>query len=402
MNVEIDLKLKTVADLEGFQALESDWQALADRDPRANLFQTHLWLSSLTTLELSERCQLRIVCFYNDERLVAVAPFVLVKAFSVLNYGVLRFLGQGLNDFNDVIIDRDQLAGPVFVQLSNWLEDNKQDIQRLELENVMEGSYLAENFHRLNLEQRFASSIKEFQEDCHFIDLPDDFDAYMKTLASRKRKNLKRRGRRIHDNFDVDVTVIKAGDDQTEALEALIRLHQIRQESRYQRGMFWSDGRKEMFQQLFSELIERNWIALHVMRLDGEIVVVKIGLDFNGRRILYNGGIVYDEKYNSYGIGKWFYLCQIEDAIERNMKEVNFGRGGETHKGDYGTVGRANYRYCAHNATFLDMTYDARSKAVTNIQDSDILRQAAFVVLGAIGQLRPQKSNAEKSERQTA
>ncbi len=132
------------------------------------------------------------------------------------------------------------------------------------------------------------------------------------------------------------------------------------------------------------------------------IKAVKVGLDFNGRRVLYNGGISYDEKYRSFGLGKWFYLCQIEDAINRGFGEVNFGRGYEAHKGDYGTVGRPNFRFSAHNASFLDLAYEMRSRAVSGIQESDSLRQAAFAVLGLLGQLRPQRPAQAKLSRRPA
>jgi len=386
------MDLETVSDTRKFRALEPEWKALAEKDQRAWLFQHHVWLSAMVDLEVSRSTELRVVCLRDSGQLIGAAPFVLTTKFKPFKYSVLRFLGQGLADFNDVLIHPDFQSQQFFELLAGWVVSRRFEIHRVELENVAAGSHLIENLSLLKLDAHFVSVDTRVMEKCQFIQLPISYDKYLESLQKRKRHDLKRRGRRIYSTFSVDINCVKKNQDEPRIFDILFALHQKRQESQYQRGLFYNSLREKVFRALFSRLMEEDLIVMHVLKLDSEVAIVKVAFDYHGRRVLYTGGISYSPKYSKYGIGKWFSLCQIEDSIALGLAEVNFGRGGEAHKSDFGTNERPNFQIIARDFSVFSLLHTVQLQIIQYVYRSKFLCWVAFCLYKYFSYWRNRKS----------
>lgn len=92
------LAIDVIHDTDGFRELEHEWRDLYDASPAATPFQTWEWL--FTWWEVyGTRGALRLITARHDGRLVGVLPLMATKP------GHLQFIGTGLSDHLDVLID---------------------------------------------------------------------------------------------------------------------------------------------------------------------------------------------------------------------------------------------------------------------------------------------------------
>ena len=69
-----EIQIKCIGDAAGFEALKDEWADLIDRDSRATLFQTWEWNHQIWRSLYRRQCDLAIIAFYRENRLVGLAP----------------------------------------------------------------------------------------------------------------------------------------------------------------------------------------------------------------------------------------------------------------------------------------------------------------------------------------
>lgn len=107
-----DLDLRVVDTVEGFQSLQDDWNALAQRSAAPHqLFQDFGFLRHWVSHYLGARHRLQIIVAYRGTNIVAILPLVRQRW---LGLDTLRFMGIPVARFSDLLIDAD--AGEPVVQ----------------------------------------------------------------------------------------------------------------------------------------------------------------------------------------------------------------------------------------------------------------------------------------------
>jgi CelD/BcsL family acetyltransferase involved in cellulose biosynthesis len=92
------LTVDVITDVEGFRALEHDWRALYEASREATPFQTWDWLYTWWEV-YGAPDTLRLVTVRDGDRLAGVLPLM------VAGRGRLQFIGTGLSDHLDAVVD---------------------------------------------------------------------------------------------------------------------------------------------------------------------------------------------------------------------------------------------------------------------------------------------------------
>jgi len=173
----------------------------------------------------------------------------------------------------------------------------------------------------------------------HFIDRDyGDFDGFLASLASRKRKNIRKERARAQDG----VTIHRlSGDDlNSEHWDAFYRFYLDTGERKWGRPYFTRDFFDRMQQTL------RDDIVLVMAEMDGEWVAG--ALNYIGSDALYgrNWGTLIDKPFLHFEL---CYYQAIDAALERGIPRVEAGAQGE-HKlaRGYEPVVTTSAHYLAH------------------------------------------------------
>lgn len=171
------------------------------------------------------------------------------------------------------------------------------------------------------------------------IELPDTFDAYLKSMSSSRRQNLRKHLRRL-DNGEVELVEVS----DVAALPAVVE--------RWQdfRRRQWAAAGKDINPEHLSprfaafmlaclrQLVPLGTAVVWEFRRAGEIIATYLNFADDEAFYWYLGG--FDPEHNRLGIGKIAIGHGIRTSIEAGRARYDFARGDEPYKYWYGAVDR--------------------------------------------------------------
>ena len=167
-----------------------------------------------------------------------------------------------------------------------------------------------------------------------------DFDGYLDTLGKKTRHEIRRKIRRAEARGDV---VLAESDDPLRDLDAFIDLHQRRWG---EAGLFPStpggDASRVFLRRLFETFGPHGAIRLTFLSVAGRRVAAGIHFDDGRSMYYYNAGVDPDAKDLSPGIV--MTARYIEAAIALGRRRLDFLRGDEPYKYEWGAVDEPIHR----------------------------------------------------------
>jgi CelD/BcsL family acetyltransferase involved in cellulose biosynthesis len=133
------------------------------------------------------------------------------------------------------------------------------------------------------------------------------------------------------------------GADGAEAVfGALLELHGARWAARGERGVLDGPGVEAFHREVVRGFLERGWLRLFALRVEGRLAAVHYGFSAKGRAYYYLGG--FDPAFHQLSPGSLMVLHAIEEALREGAGEFDFLRGREAYKYAWGGVDRRQYR----------------------------------------------------------
>jgi CelD/BcsL family acetyltransferase involved in cellulose biosynthesis len=175
------------------------------------------------------------------------------------------------------------------------------------------------------------------QEDvCPVVSLPPgaDIDGYLATLGKKERHEIRRKVRRAEAAGAIDLV---PSADPLADLDAFIDLHQRR----------WGDDglfppteggamSRRFFRRLFELLAGDPILDLRFLEVDGRRIAAGVGFDDAGSVYYYNAGVDPDARDLSPGVV--MVERYMRDALSRGKRRLDFLRGDEPYKYEWGAV----------------------------------------------------------------
>ena len=330
-----DYRLQVVSDPNDFFALREQWAELKSRDSRSGVFQTHTWLSHVWAFEQEPRTRMRVALVYGpDGRLDAAAPMVTEKRLGPLGVRVMRFLGRGFSDYQDIVLADDCDRDAVLAMLAGWLNRSRPGLDRIEFHKVPDGAHLWEHRERLLHADSHAWSLHTHADNVtRYLPIRGSFEDYQMILSKPVRKNFRKYWKSLNENYTVEFSTLTNAEGSDGVLSDLIRLHQQRQNERGQRGMFRSPHRVEVFTRLFKAMLDEGTLRLHILRIDGRAYSIDLVFYYKGTAVAYNGGMDNDPAIARLSPGFLALLKTIELAhAGPGTTCFDLGQGDEGYK----------------------------------------------------------------------
>jgi CelD/BcsL family acetyltransferase involved in cellulose biosynthesis len=322
--------LETIEDSAGFRRLRDEWNELLEASNSNCLFLTWEWLHTWWR-HLSDGRRLSILTARREGRLVAIVPLALrpQQLRLLMPFHTLEFLGTGSvgSDYLDVIIRRGMEEETVRV-LADYLGHGK---QVLEFAQFKRGDSCAAPALAGQLRDRNWSSTEVTIGVCPFIDLSGrSWESYLATLGHEYRRNFKRRLRQLTAQFAFSFELAVSEDQRREALQALLDLHERRWQERGGSDAFHTPDLRAFHDELTQLALQRGWLRLFLMRLDGRPAAALYGFMYDRRFYFYQQG--FDPRFARYSLGLVMTGLTIQEAIKEGAGEYDFLSGDEEFK----------------------------------------------------------------------
>lgn len=330
-------ELKTPAELE---AVSEPWFELLTHSTCNTVFLSHPWsLSWWEAFGTGRRLSMLAVRpdgSDREDRLVGLAPFYLDE---LNGRQVIKFVGgTDLSDHLDILSSRGQEV-PVQSAVMDHLEREMPDWQAMSLWNLPEDCRARPSLVELARERGWQVRL-ERQDVAPYIELPDDWDAYLESLDSKQRHETRRKLRRAEREATVEWWAVTEPEALTAAMDEFIRLFRL---SSPEKAAFMDERMEGFFRTLVARTGALGWVRLYIIRLDGQPAASILTFDYNHNVYVYNSG--YDpQSFGHLSPGIVLFAYVIRDAIERERRRFDLLRGGEEYKYRMGAVDRVIFR----------------------------------------------------------
>ena len=306
----------------GFSALRPEWNALLRASASATPFSTWEWLHTWWR-HLSGSSRLRMIAVRAGTELIAVAPFHQTRGTAYLPCLDMLATGDAGSDYLDVIVRRgwEPEALPAIEQ---FVRSQHTALRLTHLGPSAAADHLAD---RLNA--RGWARTTTAGGTCPYIPLAGHtWDSYLATLGSSHRANVRRRIRALEQKFDVRFERVTTEAQRRDALPKLIQYHDRRFDERG--TAFKSESLRAFHDELTKRALDRGWLRMYVLRLDGEAAAVMYGFLYDGTFYFYQHG--FDDRYQQHSIGLVLMALSVRAAIDEGAGEFDMLWGVEPYK----------------------------------------------------------------------
>lgn len=318
-------RVECIDDGRGFTALRTEWNDLLRRSTADGPFLTWEWLNAWWN-HFGAGSALRILTVRANDELIAIAPMH-QPASAMPWWPHLEFLGTGEagSDYLDVIAASGREADAI-AALAQFARSHRTALRFSHLPALSVAEMLA---RQLSHEGWAATSAADGV--CPFIRLAGHtWDSYLATIGSAHRANVRRRLRGLDKHFDVRFEQVTSEPDRLEALDALARFHQRRYNAAGGSTAFSTPKLLAFHDEVTRRGIDRGWMRLYVLRLDGVAAAVMYGFACDRRFYFYQHG--FDEQYQQHSAGLALMALTIRAAIDEGLEEFDFLWGEEAYK----------------------------------------------------------------------
>ena len=163
---------------------------------------------------------------------------------------------------------------------------------------------------------------------CPYLDLPADWDSYLRSLTATRRQTLRRKERHLRKE---GITITDYAPDRVaEGLQHLVALHTQRWENDGEGGAFADPLVRRLHRRFASELATRGQLWLSTLDVAGAAVAAWYGFTWGDTVYFYQSGR--DPKWERHSVGLVLMGTMIQRAIERGYRRFDFLRGADTYK----------------------------------------------------------------------
>jgi peptidoglycan/xylan/chitin deacetylase (PgdA/CDA1 family)/CelD/BcsL family acetyltransferase involved in cellulose biosynthesis len=295
-------------ELVGLDDLAGEWTALAATS--GNPFGSYEWASCWWRHHGGDRRPMVVAGRAADGRLVTVLPLYL---WATRPLRVLRFIGHGAGD---------QL-GPVHAPGDREVAAA---LARQALAKVGWDVFVGEQLPARALWSDLLGARVIRREGSPVLAAPDGgWPAYLAGRSANFRQQLGRRERNLARRHRVDLRMVQDPGQLPQAMDTLFALHRLR----------WGDDSgflpREAFHRDFAALaLDRGWLRLWLLELDGRPAAAWYGLRFGGVEHYYQSGR--DPAFDNLSAAFVLLAHTIRSAFDDGVSEYRFGRGQDPYK----------------------------------------------------------------------
>jgi CelD/BcsL family acetyltransferase involved in cellulose biosynthesis len=202
-----------------------------------------------------------------------------------------------------------------------------------------------------------------------WIDLAShgDWEAYLASRSSHLRKRLRWLERRLARDHDVRVRRTETSETLAADVEVLFDLH----DRRWQDESSLGSPRARAFHAAFAAAaLDRGWLRLWFLELDGEPVASWYGWRLGERYAFYNGG--FDPSHSKLSPGMVLLARVVESAFAEGARIFDFLLGDESYKSRFAEESRG--------VTDLTLTRPLPNPAALVVSAEHGLRRAGRLV----------------------
>jgi CelD/BcsL family acetyltransferase involved in cellulose biosynthesis len=318
------MKVERITEFDRFQGLEEEWNAFLRSTDIDCVFLTHEWFISWWE-HLSGKNNLEVLLFRDgQDYIIGIAPLMTVGRR-------LRFIASHeVTDYCDFLSIPGKREA-LYKSLLSYLCDNYPDQTLIEFINIKSSSPTCVHIPEMASNYGFSSSLREI-EVAPVLSIPSTYKDYLTGLKRKNRHELRRKLKRIERLDGIKIKKITETHHIQPAMDGFISLHQ---KSSPEKLAFWTtEGVADFFRNVIHRFSKKGWVEMNVLFFEDSLISALLNFLYGDEVLFYN--VAYDLEYASFSPGFYLFHSSIVEAISKKKSYVDFLRGSEKYKYDFG------------------------------------------------------------------
>ncbi len=334
-----NLELRLVSTFDEFKSLEDSWTTLYKQSTQSTIFSSWDWMIIWWEVfqDQHER-ELFILCLYQNEKLVGIAPFQIEKSYpkSLVQGKTLRFISSGevyedsiTSEYLDFIILPDFEKDFVSI-VSKYLARNNNKWDFAEFDFLRGDALILRCFKSDELK---ISRMQSEYGVRFYIPPVDSFEEYQNSLGTRWRKMLSKKSRKIERAGEVIIEETNTKESIDSSLKLLADMHCSRWKDKVENCIFESSRFYDFHQKILHRLVPKKQASIKTLTLNNEKLAAYYIFEDKGEIHYYQSGF-YAEYANRYSPLFLLVCKEIGSAIENNKRfDFMFDPDPQSYKG---------------------------------------------------------------------
>lgn len=322
------IEITEINDFDEMLALENDWDRLLDTSPSKTIFMTFEWITNWWKYH-GEGKDLMVLLAKSKENLIGMAPLMKVK-----KSGIVQFIGTGLSDYCDFIIQKRQ--GEVLKAMLQHLRNRKSS--SLELREIPETSSTLPILRKV-LSKSQLHHVESITATCPSLVLSQFTETDLKKMLNKK--NLKWQYNRLKREGDISFDYLENIGEINDGLNVFFRFHISRWKDTKKPSIFEKQKNQEFCRKIVESFHKQNAIRFMVMKLVDNPIAILINFVYDNKVIGY--AQAFDLNYSKFSPTILAIRQDISTAFSNQIGEYDMSRGNESYKFRFSNTIRNNY-----------------------------------------------------------
>jgi CelD/BcsL family acetyltransferase involved in cellulose biosynthesis len=326
------LRVELVSDDAGFDALAGEWDELLESSAQRVYFLRYSWNRSWWRHHAPRGARPHILCCRDARgKLVGLAPLYWRqhRLLGVPYVRELGFIGMGIelktSEYMDNITRRGEERA-VAHAFADFLR-SRRDWDRVWLHQVPADS----QFLRHLCEIFGDDAASRHCDRAPYIDTSVPWEDYKRSLGRSMRRNVEYYARRLFKTRPCEFRRARTRAEAEQALDVLVRLHQVRWQSAGQPGSFSDPMLRTLLGDAVRDEFDAGRVRLWTLAVDGRIEAALMGLLDNGVLHYFQKG--FNPEFGKDGIGTALLSLCLRDCFEDpQIRAFDFMGGGAVYK----------------------------------------------------------------------
>ncbi len=307
----MSLRIELVNNITAFKTLKRDWNTLYEHSHHGTLFISWDWMYTWWEVYGNDPCRkLYILCAYEDDQLLGIAPFQIEKKFplSLIVGRQLQFIGTGeadndniLSEFGDFLIVPEKRKEVYELFATYLLSHNDWDFA--DFNYLVKDAFILSFFkgcmgqgtdkHTSFQGQILVSGVR------YTIPRVDSFDDYHQTLSKRWAKMFTKKYRKLERDGDIKILQTESIKTVEADLALLADMHRSRWTQRTDQLIFDSEQFYEFHSKILNRLVPQGKAYIRTLTLNNKPLAAYYAFTDKSHVHYYQSGF-YAEKANLY------------------------------------------------------------------------------------------------------
>src|SRR5215468_3699593 len=326
-----------------FHDLRAEWRQVLSQLPFQSVFFTPQWQETWWRHFGATRQLYLLAVRSSDGTLQGLVPLMSSNGTEIPPR--LELIGDlELCDYLDVLMvpAQQQAVGRALVE--SLVADGGAEVA-LCLHNLSQHSPTPTVFHDRLVQHGLTVEVEPV-ETCPTAVLPADWEAYLATLRSKDRHELRRKLRRATAAVRLEYRATSVAAQLDEDIDTFVALHRLSQQDAKQG--FMTPEKEAFLRDMAHQLWPHGWLDLAFLSANGVPIAALCCFAYGTTYAAYNAG--YHPAYAELSAGIVLFAACIRQAIARGLTAFDFLRGNEPYKYRFGATDQPLYQLRARTA----------------------------------------------------